>query len=171
MITSDRPMVRKAFSEPVMYCINQTPAMSLPVLLIDISQQMTDRPANFQGNFINIPPKPSESFDPVTFDHRVREQFFAHFDNGRFRCSIGQIHLDHLALPDATDPLEAERPEGMAHRFTLRIQNPVLEHHMHAHFHVGPLSSLTGRKRIAPRNARAKPARRKTPPLSGGGAG
>jgi hypothetical protein len=69
----------------------------------------------------NLGPRRSalQYLDPVAFDDRIGQELFAHRFHSGFRCrtiGLGQIQLDHLALPHAIHPTKAQGAQRMTHR-------------------------------------------------------
>src|SRR5690606_25265126 len=66
----------------------------------------------------------------IVLDHRVRQKLVAHgFQLGFGLGLVGRLQLDveHLALTDGADPVEAEAGERVLDRFALRVEHAVLE--------------------------------------------
>ena len=87
----------------------------------------------------------SGDLDRVFLDHRIGQQLFAHRPaprpRRRSRSVLGQIQLDHLALPHARSrPQNPSVPKRMAHGLALRVKNTVFQHDVNAGFHRGMLA-------------------------------
>src|SRR6185312_9285462 len=81
-----------------------------------------------------------DDLDAVAFDHGVGEELLAHLlqlGTGLAFAGGAQFELDHLALANFADALEAERAEGVADRIALRVEHALFGHDENSCFHAG----------------------------------
>src|SRR6185437_11911214 len=98
-------------------------------------------------------PDPSDQLDRVVFDHRVGEELLAHRGEVQARVGrlgIAQLDVEHLALADTLDGVEAEALERAGDGLALRVKHTGFEGDGNSGSHKSLLldEAWSGRQRV-----------------------